>query len=290
MKKYFLYCLYVITVTSFFAYYLFPSDEVKKYITFKLNNANPDYDITIGHIKPAFPPGLKFHDVNFFNKGDSVIRSEWLKISPDLLTIFRKEKTFSFRSRTGEGDLGGTFRLSDESVRQIVTDMELSGIHVENLGIIQSPDYKISGIVSGNVKYDTAGSDEMLNAKLSISDCNIELIKSLSKLGILSSVIKPGPFAFNSVNTDISMSADRKIEIRQFDAKGPQINGNVSGSITLKTPSDRSVLNIEANLRPHPPFIAALGKGASLILKKKSGKEGFAFKIRGTFGRPRPSF
>jgi len=67
-KKSLLYTVYIIGITGFFLYYLFPSDALKSYLAYRLSQANPDITVTIDRISPVIPPGINLHDVGIVHQ------------------------------------------------------------------------------------------------------------------------------------------------------------------------------------------------------------------------------
>ena len=59
IRKWVLYPGYIIAVTAFFLYVLFPADAAMEYFSGYLGKHYPDYAVTVGTIKPVFPPGVE---------------------------------------------------------------------------------------------------------------------------------------------------------------------------------------------------------------------------------------
>jgi hypothetical protein len=58
-KNRILFGAYIITITVFFLYYLFPSESLRGYCAYRLSQISPDTRINIKDIKLAFPPGFR---------------------------------------------------------------------------------------------------------------------------------------------------------------------------------------------------------------------------------------
>ena len=99
-RKWLPYLLFFIAVTVFFMYHLFPSNIVKNYIIYNLNKINPEINITIDYIKPAFSPGLKLYNVGFYHQNNSLLVAEQITIAPGLLSLLSPKSTFFFKSRS----------------------------------------------------------------------------------------------------------------------------------------------------------------------------------------------
>lgn len=297
MKKWLLYSIYIIAVTGFFLYYLFPSEEVKKYAEFKISNANPDMRVSIDRIKPAFPPGLGFYTVKLFREDNQLLEIEQLKTSPRLLSVFGAETLLSFSGELYAGELKGIaafaknendFIFPKNGIRQIQIDANLSGIHIKDIHAVKNlPDYTLSGILGGNILYDT-GKDAANKAvaKIAVSDCNIGLPESGVKgnLALLLGNIKA--LSFSNIDADITIDKDNKLEIKECILKGSQLNGDITGTIDMKKPFKKSALNLTVTIKPHPSFIAAIGNAASSFFKKGS----LSLRVSGTVEKPGVAF
>ncbi len=281
MKKWLLYSLYIVSVTAFFIYYLFPSEQIKKYVIFKFANANPGFGLKIDRIKPAFPPGLKFYTVSIFQNDKLMFEAEDIKVMPAILSFFGSETVFSFKSRTCQGIISGKAALpklagdKKPNSKSVNIAADLSGIQIKDIKAIQNaPYYKsLSGTADGTVTSDTLSG---ISAKLALKDCVVGLSTPLFSLGNLT---------FKTVDADMTMDSNKKIQIKQLDVKGTQASGTVSGSVEMKSPPGKSMLNLTGTIKPHPELIAALGP-AALIFKTGTGEKGLPFKIGGTLESP----
>jgi type II secretion system protein N len=101
--KWLLYSIYVLAVVVFFIYYLFPSDKIKNYVTSGVNRFNPNINISIDHIRPAFPPGLKLYKVNFYNMDSTLLETDQIKVVPNFLSLFRSKIIFFFKGKAYSG-------------------------------------------------------------------------------------------------------------------------------------------------------------------------------------------
>jgi len=293
LKKIFLYSIYIIGIIIFFLYYLFPSDIIKKYIISKAKEANPNIIIRIDQVKPSFPPGLKFYKVEFLQEENPLADIENLKVMPNLMTLFKSEIRFTFKGESCKGTIKGKGSVvksdNPDSVQGLMIDTDLSGIQIKDIKGIKTSDYKVSGILNGNILYNSKDPAETVVSKLSISDCNLNLAPLSKKMGLLAPLFNVGNFTFKNVDANITLNKSRTLQIKEFTVKGTQINGNLSGSVMLKTPSEKSMLNLTGDIKPHPSFIATLGNMGALINKANPGRGndgGIPFKITGTIENP----
>jgi len=97
------------------------------------------------------------------------------------------------------------------------------------------------------------------------------------------SFINLGQANFSEINIDATLN-QQDLSVNQFTLKGMQIDGQLSGTITLKDPIYKSVLNLRGMIQLHPKFLQTLP--SNLIPGKLYGKNGLPFSISGTFDKP----
>jgi len=271
-----LYGFILITAVCFFVFYLFPKDEVKQHIIIAFNQAYPDYSLDFDRIKPALPLSLKLDSVTVSFKGDEAFNADYLKVGYPVSSLFGSGNSFSLKSRAYDGTLKGNVNIiKNESNRQIVADMRLSHIQIKNINAIhQVTEGKLTGLIEGTIAYDSTGSSDQATAKLSLTDGEFPLAISFIDLGQAN---------FSEINIDATLN-QQSLSVNQFTLKGMQIDGQLSGTITLKDPIYKSVLNLRGMIQLHPKFLQTLP--SNLIPGKLFGKNGLPFSISGTFDKP----
>ncbi|MFV9646708.1 MAG: type II secretion system protein GspN [Desulfobacterales bacterium] len=275
LKKRLLYFMYIIVVTALFIYYLFPSDAVKKYIAFNLNRANPELNITIDNIKPVFPPGLRLYNVSLYRLSNLLLKAKQIKITPGLLSLFRPKTTFFFKAEAYEGLLEGR---ADIMANKLMINADLSGVRTKDMSVVQNlSNRKISGMLSGKVTY--TGNREFagtVNAKLTLSNCEVELLTPVFNLE---------SFSFESIVAEVAMN-NQKIQINECIIKGDQADGMISGSVNLKNPLGKSVLDLTGTIKPHHLLIENLQKSFPVKSLLKTGKSCLPIRLYGTIDQP----
>ncbi|UCD89892.1 MAG: type II secretion system protein GspN [Desulfobacterales bacterium] len=280
-KKWLLYLLFILILTTFFVYYLFPADQIKNYMVYQMNKTHPDINITIDQIKPAFPPGVWLYDVAVVQVNDALLISKQIKIVPNLLSLFGSKIIFFFKANTSDGMINGKGELTPNTdFRKIHIDATLSNIQISEIGTVKRlTSRNISGILEGHVTYSQdRASGEDVRARLTISDGKIDLLNPVLMLETI---------AFNMIESDIVIK-NRKVQFKQCRLKGDQMDGNIAGSIILKKPLERSVLKLVGTIRPHPTFLESLEKDLpkQLIPKNFFNKNGLPVKLSGTLEKP----
>lgn len=278
IRKGFLYAVYILVATIFFAYYLFPSDTAKKYISENLTATYPELNITIDRVTPAFPPGLRLQTINFYHRGALLLKVEQIKIVPGYLSLLSPAIDFVFKGRAYAGILEGRVNITkNRAARQIMTGARFSGVQIEKIAAIQDlAGFKISGLLEGKVEHNfSQKSSGNLSAELALSDCEIGLTVPFFNLDT---------FSFSKIEAEVVLN-NHKLQVKKCIFKGSQMDGNFTGSVILKNPVNKSVLNISGTVTPQSLLFSKLGS----ILpgnKKMSGKKGFSVKLGGTLGQP----
>ncbi len=286
IRKWLIYLAYIIVVIVFFAYYLFPSDKVKEYITFKVNSANLNYNISINKLEPAFPPGLVLYNIELYRLSDFLINVEKIKIIPKLLSFFSPETSFCFRGTACEGVFEGIANVEESSTgEQIMIDAKLAGIQIRDIPAVKNliGNIEISGMLGGKVGLASKkGSFNTLGADLNISDCRIKLLMPF---------FSPYDFNFRSIKTVMAIKKNT-LQIDQCIIRGEQLDGSITGSVFLKDPVGKSVLNLKGTFKPQTLFLANLRKVIPLNLplnyfsKNASNESNLPISISGTIDKP----
>lgn len=282
--KWLLWGLYGVVLVLFFVYYLFPSDALREYAAANIKSRNPDLSLRTKRITPAFPPGVTIYGADLLNKDQVWIETDHVRIHPQIISLFGKDKSFSFKGAAWKGTFNGQSVVSTPATDKedaLKADVVLSGIRLEQIKALQEMSGKkiASGVLSGNIGFRQKKTGESFESKIAISGLGIDIVTPMIKLPTLT---------FKSADAEI-ISADMKIiELRQCNIKGEQANGNITGTITVQTPFEKSLIDLKADITPNPSFMAGLSKSvpaASFLLNNKKGGT-VSFKIGGTIEQP----
>jgi len=281
-RKWLPHVIYSMGAALFFIYYLFPSDTVKNIITSNFNTANPGMNITIDHITPSFPPGLKLHDVNLYYLNDALFKVERIKIAPNLLSLFRSKIIFFFKGSAFKGILEGRGEFSkNRPYQNFMFQGKFSGVQMEEISAVKHYfGRSLTGMVKGDFTCRSGGeSGGSLGAKLVISDGEVEL---------LTPVFNMKRIPFRKIDADLTM-IDRRLKVKRCDIEGAPMDGSISGAVTLKEPPGDSYLKLSGVIKPNRSFLENLGKDlpANLLPEKVMKKDVIRIRIYGTLDKPR---
>jgi len=280
-----LYALYTLVVTGVFLYYLFPSESVRAFVGYQVHRADPTLELTIESVSPTLPPGLTFRSALLFQRTEPVAAASRLKVTPALSTLFGPEIALGFKGEVYGGALKGDMVLDrtgqqpEPPVRSL--SASIVGLQVGQLHALRRvPGYDVSGTLNGAVSYRMTDAGGKGDLRLALTDLSVRPETPLFNITDVT---------FNQVQAEAVLEPGRRLEIRQCSLAGPQVNGTLSGSIRVADDPAQSALDLTGTLKPHPGFLAEIGKGfpASLLFKNRSGGGGdISFRIRGTIQNP----
>ena len=279
-KKALLYTAYIIGLTVFFLYFLFPSDAVKDYVAYRISQGNPDISVTIDRVSPVLPPGIKLHDVGIAHGNRALIDLDSVKITPGLLSFFSSTKTARFKSRVNAGSVHGwaqVERRNDQPTEKI--EGMISGVQVQGIPALKRLTvHKISGNLGGDFMIAGTGPNRSMTGNFTLSDCRIDFDQP---------VIGQSSLGFKKIDADLVLN-NGSLAIKKCSARGNQLDADISGTIALKTANRRNLLNLNGSVTPHHGFLAKMENSmpADLLQQKKTGKAALSFKIGGTLEAP----
>ena len=280
--KWLLYSIYVLVAIVFFIYYLFPSDKIKNYVTSGFNKLNRNINISIDHVSPAFPLGLKLYKVNFYHMDNTLLETEQIKIVPNLLSLFRSKVIFFFKAKAYMGILEGKGEfIKNRPDQHVVIDGKFSKINIKEIPAVkQFIGRNLTGILEGNFTYHN---DEKLGGtsevRCVISDGEIELLKPVFKLENIS---------FSKIEAEMTIG-NQRLKVKRCIINAIPMDGNVSGLINLREPFEQSDLRLLGVIKPNQEFLAELGKDfpTNLLPEEIFSKRVVRIRIYGTLDEPR---
>ncbi len=278
------YALYILGITGIFAYILFPSETVEQYLARRVQQERPDLTLEVDRIRPDFPPGLRLDAPRIFKRGvrPPVLSATTLRVHPRIRTLLSDSPSFAFKGDVYGGELTGNATVKTEGGARTLTQLvaSLSALKVETVEPLQRriPQSQIEGTVNAALTYrrDEDGT-ETAEGGLNASDIRLKVTTPLIDIGTLT---------FQRITARMTMDKNHRIRIEECQLAGAQMNGELTGDITLKTPPESSVLNLSGKVTPHPSFVADLGQAATMLLKSRGGSSDLAFRIRGTLENP----
>lgn len=281
-RKWLLYSIYVLAAIVFFIYYLFPSEKVKNYVTSGFNRINSNINISIDHVSPTFPPGLKLYKVNFYHMDNALLETEQIKVVPNLLSLFRSKVIFFFKGRAYRGILEGKGEfIKNKPDQNVIIEGKFSNIKIQEMPAVkQFVGRNLTGILEGNFTYRDVGKlGGTLDARSIISDGEIELLTPVFKLKKID---------FSKIEAEMTME-NQRLKVKRCIIKASPADGNVSGLINLRKPLGQSYLRLLGVIKPNQEFLAELGEDLpkNLLPEEILSKGVVRIRIYGTLDEPR---
>ena len=281
-RKWLLYSIYVLAAIVFFIYYLFPSEKVKNYVTSGFNRINSNINISIDHVSPTFPPGLKLYKVNFYHMDNALLETEQIKVVPNLLSLFRSKVIFFFKGRAYRGILEGRGEfIKNKPDQNVIIEGKFSNIKIQEIPAVkQFVGRNLTGILEGNFTYRDVGKlGGTLDARSIISDGEIELLTPVFKLKNIN---------FSKIEAEMTME-NQRLKVKRCIIKASPADGNVSGLINLRKPLGQSYLRLLGVIKPNKEFLAELGEDLpkNLLPEEILSKGVVRIRIYGTLDEPR---
>ena len=278
--KWVLYPGYIIAVTAFFLYMLFPTDAAMEYFTGYLGKHYPEYTVTVDTIKPVFPPGLRLNSVSIAVRGDTWVDLEQLHIRPRYMSVLSPRKTIRFKGTAYSGKLWGSIDFQKaSSAYQVTAAAELKGIRLEENEYLQTlSGRKIGGGLDSTIDYrGDKGKEGSLKVNLHVKDGEVGLTNPLFSINNLT---------FKKVDAELVVDK-RSLKLKRCDIAGDQIDGDATGVVLFRQPFERSRLEFKSNVTLMAGLKNVLPK--SLLPSKKGGEKGYPIKLYGTIEKPKIS-
>jgi type II secretion system protein N len=279
-QKILLYIAFTAVMAVVFLYLLFPADSLRAYIQAQIEKNAPDVSVEIGQVSATFPPGIKLANILCEYQELALVTANQATVRPALLKLLGSEKVVNFNLDTSEGRIDGRGVMQVGKQSAVSVEAEIDRLALQEIAALRAiPEYIITGLLSGKVTYRaTQGRSGNGEADLVATDARLELVNPM--FGLES-------FNFTSVEAQLNLSP-RRLQLRRCNLKGNEVDGEISGSVMLRTPMDQSRLNLSGVLRPHAEFMAKLQTTlpVALLGGKNIGQKGLPFRITGTIDKP----
>ena len=279
--KIFLYLGFALAAVIFFLYLLFPSDLFRDVLKERVTQISPDLMVATQSIKPTIPPGVKLQPLVISYTDFPVMRSDYLKVTPNLFSLLTDPKVFHFKGPLGSGDFRGRGEINRKSKRpQDKITLNLNNIPVDVFEVFQLwPQYRPSGELSGRVDYDSLkGAGGTVEADVRITPFRVTLDPPLMGLETLD---------FSELKALVIMTP-RMLQIRRCEASGSQLEGKLTGSIVFSKPIGNSRMTMSLTVKPQPGFAAQHKNDmiGGLFSSEKAQKRGILLRFHGTLDNP----
>jgi len=280
------YVLYVVVLTGGLLYLRFPCDAVRTYLVSKAGGVDPPMVLSLGSVRPSFPPGLNLREVALGlrnGSGQEIVRARSVSIVPDLWFFLSGTPRYRFTAHAYNGDIKGEVCLERHGAAGAVSAVvSLKGIQMgHHPWLLSLLGRDVTGVVEGEMRYmgrperfpDGAGEGTLV-----VSNGSVRLLRPI--LGLES-------INFDRLSMKMALK-DRRLSLNHVAVEGPTLKGKLSGTITLNTDMPRSRLDLRGTLEPLGGLVEKMrGNGAALsFLRQGLRKLERSFVIQGSFKNP----
>jgi len=285
MKKILGYALFAICVMIFMLYYQFPEDIAVQLFKSKARELAPQLKIDLESITPSFPPGIQLKGLTIDQTQMRIWESDELSIQPELMSIFRLKPSIAFYCKGYHGEMKGNFGVTQlETIWKqqpipLTFNVKWRNIQLNRIDALKQIPYELEGILYGLFSYEGisgAWMDGSGTLKIIVENGNVTLQKPILQ------VIKT--IQFKRFDADITFK-NKVIQLLQSNIDG-DIEGSLSGTITLHPIMNRSQINITGKIKPSQDYINKSNLPIKAFIKPDKLKNGIPVTLTGTIQRP----
>jgi len=269
----------------FMLYYQFPEDIAVQLVKSKAREIVPQLTIDLKSIAPSFPPGIHVKGLTIDNSKMRLWESDAMSVQPDFMSIFRLNPSIIFYCNAYSGELKGDFGISQvqaiwqQKPMPLTFNMKWRNIQLNKIDVLKNIPYEIEGIFYGLVSYEGisgAWMDGSGTLKVIVENGNITLQKPILQ------AIKN--IQFKRFDADFSFK-NKVIQLLQSNIDG-DIEGSLSGTITLHPVFMRSQINITGKIKPSQDYINKSKLPIKAFITPDKLKNGIPVTLTGSIERP----
>lgn len=250
MERRLFYAIYLVAVTAIWLHVLFPSRALRDFAIKAAAGFVPGLSLAVGQVNFNLPLGVSFGDVTVQYRDAQLSRLERLRLRPEWKTLLPGWAAFSFQTEIGGGKVRGRVAIETAPVLCLKSlHLELETLQMAAFPVIfRQIGREASGLCSGEVVWDSDRPGAVLEAHLSLENGRIEIRHPL---------IKRRSLSFAKIDAEIDMRGP-SLSLRRMVWQGPEIDGEFSGTLQVRSPLEASQIEIGGELRPHPIFLTEL--------------------------------
>jgi len=291
-KKWLVYILYCLLVTTALLYCLFPRDILPRLIENALAGLNPQLRVSVEGAD-IFPPfGLRIHQARISLKGKSeadVLEIGQILLRPEIFPLIKGKIECSFHFVAYKGNIKGRIHLKKNSTNgplEAVTD--LKDVHIGEYRYLQ--DFlgrKISGTLSGKIKFSGIASDPaggVADIRLKVRDGLVQLLEPIPFFEIDSVDFKKMQARMTLKNHEIRLS--------RLELDSSWFHGVFDGNVDLRNGLPGSILELKGKIRPSAAFMRTIADTPAIrnFLTRHLKRGRLSVVIFGSLKRPRIRF
>jgi type II secretion system protein N len=276
--------VYGFVVFAVYLYLTFPYDLVRQRLVEQFNRLG--VRLTIGEMRPGWLPGLEMRHIrvqaNQASAAGDLLRLQALRILPASFPFLADRWRIRLEGVLYDGRLQGTVRLPAANG----TDTWGIAGHVSHLqlgqyALLQQQDSPfLRGRLTGEVEMTLDPQGQIRQGRVDLR------LDSVAFDGQSLQLPLPRTITCDSGQAQLELMP-HQMQITSFSCQGNDLALQARGTVSLRQPLDRSVLNLRLQLQSETVYrqeIALLGE----LVNQRPDRQGLLrFSIRGTFQRPR---
>jgi type II secretion system protein N len=276
----YLYGLFFIGVTAIWMYVQFPARAVEAYAVQKVAGLVPELNLAVAEVALSFPAAVRFDGVSVQYQGEPALNLDRLRLRPGWKTLLPGKAVFGFQAEIGEGKAGGRVELSTRP--EFSTDflsLDLDSVQVANLPIlVRRAGRELAGLCNGELHYTSEDPPAAMKGRLVLENGRVEVRLPM---------IKRQSLSFAKIESEIDIKG-RSLTLRRLVWQGPELDGEFSGTVEIKSPLETSQIELLGNMLLHPAFLTELHQTIPQRLMPKPGPGGrYGVQFSGTLANPR---
>lgn len=230
IKRFSLYFIFGVFITSLFLYLRFPADIFKDYITDRIKGFYPNAALSIGDLQLDFPPAIVINKLYLKpTPHSSSINVEKIRLSPDPGKLFQGKSTLLFDGRTFGGRFNGELNSDQffDVTRPQTAEIKFENINAETIEQIKEVlGHQITGRLKGKLTFQNKGKTLVEGGgRLDFTLLNGSYPLLYSALGI-------DKLDFTSIEGQLDL-ADRNIKLSKLSLNGDKIRCTLNGDIII---------------------------------------------------------
>jgi type II secretion system protein N len=284
-KKWLGYALYVVLVTLLLLYYLFPSQTVEEFIDNRVARIDPAIGFKAEKIGLWVPAGLRINTGQIYlhdSPSPPVFKADSVYLGPRILPLVKGKYSFDLSGRAYHGDISGWLDSTGEEGKAIAGEVSFKNIDLADYGFLTSNfPHNLAGKISGDIEFSSGSAGPVGgNGKGDLRLTDGQLRFQTPLFGIA---------AVDLQNIDLQVELrSGVVQVIKAQLAGPEVNGSMSGSITLQPNIKNSTLNLKGTLEPLAEFYKNYPEIRELLksMRKRVKRGQYFFVITGTLKNP----
>ncbi len=282
--KILLYTFYVIAAVAVSLYVRFPGEPLRDYVTNRAEQMLPGLRLAVADVRPALPAAVRLHGIEATYRQMPVFQLEQLRVAPAWGSVLQLKPAVIFKTSIGSGLVHGIIsRAEGRSVYNQISRIEFKEIQLAELQILSELfGRRITGLCSGEISRQAEANETEMQIQIELADAAIEI-----KLPVL----QRNRVSVKQLQAQAAIVDGSILQIERCKFRGPEFDGELAGSVELKSNFASGSIDLQGSVKPHTVFMAELKKiiPAQLLSGKGAGGT-FSFQLTGTLEKPRYSF